>query len=136
MSNLNTNFDTTPRFLLADPAGAACRAVGLVCPAAQMPGKSSRRKSLPSQLPEAAIDYGESLTRGGQSKPADLEALEQATCASGSTWARMSKHALTKHVLAMGERLGVSEGMRVLDVGATCGHALARPLQASQAAPL
>ena len=31
---MSNYFDTTPRFLLADPAGAACRAVGLVCPAA------------------------------------------------------------------------------------------------------
>ena len=43
----------------------------------------------------------------------------------GSTWARMSRAALQRHVLAFGERLGLAEGMSVLAVGATCGHALA-----------
>ena len=36
----------------------------------------------------------------------------------------MPKAVLTRHVLAFAEKLGVSEGMAVLDVGATCGHAL------------
>ena len=49
---------------------------------------------------------------------------ELAACATGTTWARMARPMLARHVLAIGERLGLTEGMSVLDVGSTCGHAL------------
>ena len=44
---------------------------------------------------------------------------------TGSTWPLMPPALLAKHVLAIGTRLVLGEGMSVLDVGATCGHALA-----------
>ena len=113
----------TPRL----SSGSAHKGGGLTCPAA-LPGSlsaSKRRQGLPSQLPSVAIDYGEGLERAGKERPRGVDELEAKVCASGSSWARMGAAALTKHVLAMGERLGVAEGMSVLDVGATCGHALA-----------
>ena len=54
-----------------------------------------------------------------------MEALEQEVCVSGSTWGRMARPALTRHVVAFGERLGISEGMRVLEWPLEPGDAVA-----------
>ena len=109
----------------------------LTCPAAvTLPRLRSgtKVKSLPSQLPSAAIE----LKRATKAKAGDntdsspevnggldREDWENAACASGSTWGvHMPQSHLAKHVLAMGEKLGIAEGMSVLDVGSTCGHSL------------
>ena len=123
----------TPRLPSGRPNHGDRSGGGLTCPAV-LPGARRSARPPPSQLPGAASDLADLLKKQqqqqegdrGVGKPMkDQTRLEQAACASGSTWARMSRHALSRHVLAVGERLGLGEGMSVLDVGATCGHALA-----------
>ena len=131
----------TPRLPTGrQPAGGGGRGDALTCPA-MLPG--SKMRALPSQLPGYAIDLMEASSKAGGATHSggdgggggaggekagggrkDREYWEHGACASGSTWARMPRSQLTKHVLAFGEKLGLSEGMSVLDVGSTCGHAL------------
>jgi SAM-dependent methyltransferase len=77
-----------------------------------------------------SADVGASVSpgsHGGEGKGVEDEEQEaaEAACATGSTWPLMPPALLAKHVLAIGTRLALGEGMSVLDVGATCGHALA-----------
>ena len=102
--------------------GEGARGARPTCPKyGQYLGSTSKRRSaLVSQLTSAMRDAPQ--PKDGDESSADAG---NALCAAGSTWARMPRTALVKHVLAFGERLGIGEGMAVLDVGATCGHALA-----------
>ena len=75
-----------------------------------------------------SADVGASVSpgsHGGEGKGVEDEEAAEAACATGSTWPLMPPALLAKHVLAIGTRLALGEGMSVLDVGATCGHALA-----------
>ena len=100
-----------------------------------MPGalKSARLRGFrPSRLPGAARDMaqlsaGTGARAGASNGSADAvgeSRWEEVACASGSTWLRMPRVELARHVLAIGERLGLGEGMSILDAGSTCGHAL------------
>ena len=46
-------------------------------------------------------------------------------CESGSTWRHMPAPMLAQLVTAIGSALRLSDGTRVLDAGAACGHNLA-----------
>lgn len=123
-----------PRLSSGQPSARGSRG-RLTCPSA-LPRKGDRRaprdKGMPSRLPGVAKELTNGVHDGGQAlgstgksdADSDLARTESAACASGSTWAGMSRSVLTKQVLAISSRLGLSEGMSVLDAGATCGHAL------------
>ncbi len=119
----------------AAPAQSPDVAKGLLKKAVRSRGYPTRLLSAAKELAEhRATAAREASLKEGKSSDSDAHAQQdskgaddgaEAACAAGSTWARMPRSLLIKHVQAIGTRLGLGEGMSVLDVGATCGHALA-----------
>ena len=97
---------------------------------AAKPG-GGRYFSCPSQpaaerrLPSRATHSAEAIAMEKQPGATGAGGAARRLCESGSTWRHMPGPMLAQFVNALGTALRLSDGTRVLDAGAACGHNLA-----------